>query len=61
MQVVFTIQKFCKFCVRVLKHEAEFAGQRKCKQSLDELINNEIISLSAYDEYFADEHIFNVL
>ena len=59
-------KKFCKFCVRVLKHEAvnieaEFARQRKREKSLDELTNDEIISLSAYDEYFADEHIFKVL
>lgn len=54
-------KQFCKFCVRVLKHEAEFARQRKREKSLDELTNDEIISLSAYDEYFADEHIFNVL
>lgn len=59
-------KQFCKFCVRVLKHEAvnieaEFARQRKREKSLDELTNDEIISLSAYDEYFADEHIFKVL
>ena len=54
-------KQFCKFCVRVLKHEAEFARQRKREKSLDELTNDEIISPSAYDEYFADEHIFKVL
>ena len=59
-------KQFCKFCVRVLKHEAvnieaEFARQRKREKSLDELTNDEIISLSVYDEYFVDEHIFKVL
>ena len=59
-------KQFCKFCVRVLKNEAvnieaELARQRKREKSLNELTNDEIIRLSVCDEYFAGEHIFNVL
>lgn len=58
-------KQFCKFCVRVLKNEtnniyAEIARQRKREKSLNELTNEEVVKLSACDEYFADEHIFNV-
>ena len=35
--------------------------QRKREKSLNELMNDEIIRLSVCDEYFAGEHIFNVL
>ena len=59
-------KQFCKFCIRVIKNEAnnihtEEARQRKREKFLDELTNAEIISLATNDKYFADEHIFNVL
>ena len=59
-------KQFCKFCLRVLKNEQisfyrEIAKQRRTEKSLNELTSDEIISLSACDEYFNDEHIFNVL
>lgn len=59
-------KQFCKFCLRVLKNEAinihrENAKQREREKSLNELTGDEIIKLSVCDEYFEDEHIFNVL
>ena len=59
-------KQFCKFCTRVLRNEThdiheEIAKQRKQEKSLNELTTDEFISLSVCDEYFADEHIFNVL
>ncbi len=59
-------KQFCKFCTRVLRNEARDiqrsnARLRQQEKSLNELTGDEIIKLSVCDNYFNDEHIFNVL
>ncbi|MGN0107076.1 MAG: sigma-70 family RNA polymerase sigma factor [Hominilimicola sp.] len=54
------------YCKKILKNEAcniqkEYAKLRNKEVSFDELSAKELESLSAMDEYFAEEYIFNVL
>ena len=54
------------FCKRMLKNEmrdyyAEINRHKKYEVSFSELSAAELEQLSAYDEYFADGHSFNVL
>ena len=54
------------YCKKILKNEAcniqkEYANRRNKEISFDELSAKELESLSATDEYFAEEYIFSVL
>ena len=58
--------KFGGFCTRVLKNEAnrilnEYAKQRDREKSLDDMTQDELTKAAAYDSYFQDEYIFEVL
>ena len=58
--------QFGGFCVRVLKNEAlnirrEHARFRECEKSLDDLKTAELEQTATTDQYFMDEHVFEVL
>lgn len=58
--------QFGGFCTRVLKNEVnrilnEYARQREREKPLDELSTDELEQVAAYDKYFQDEYIFEVL
>ncbi|MFV0579852.1 MAG: RNA polymerase sigma factor [Fusobacterium ulcerans] len=58
--------QFGGFCTRVLKNEAnrilnEYARQREREKPLDDLSSNELEQIAAYDKYFQDEYVFEVL
>lgn len=58
--------QFGGFCTRVLKNEAnrilnEYARQRDREKSLDDLKLDELGQIAAYDKYFQDEYVFEVL
>lgn len=58
--------QFGGFCTRVLKNEAnrilnEYARQRDREESLDDLTLDELGQIAAYDKYFQDEYVFEVL
>lgn len=58
--------QFGGFCTRVLKNEAnrilnEYARQRDREKSLDALTLDELGQIAAYDKYFQDEYVFEVL
>ncbi len=54
------------YCKKILKNEAcniqkEYARRRSKEISFDELSAKELESLSAMDEYFAEEYVFSIL
>lgn len=58
--------QFGGFCTRVLKNEAnrilnEYARQRDREKSLDDLTLDELGQIAAYDKYFQDKYVFEVL
>lgn len=58
-------RQFGAFCTRVLKNETryiqrELSNRTMKEKSFDELSENDLYELSVYDEYFNDEHCFNV-
>lgn len=58
--------QFGGFCTRVLKNEAnrilnEYTRQRDREKSLDDLTLDELGQIAAYDRYFQDEYVFEVL
>ena len=58
--------QFGGFCTKVLKREArciqrEYAKTRELEKSFGELSELEFYGLSAYDEYFKADHVFDVL
>ena len=57
--------QFGGFCVKVLKNEAryiqrEYARRREQEKSLDDLTASELEQTAVWDEYFMDEHVFEV-
>lgn len=57
--------QFHAFCVTVLKNEArhiqrEYARRREQEKPLDELTPSEQEQTAVRDQYFADEHVFEV-
>lgn len=57
--------QFGAFCVKVLKNEARHIHRenKQClvhEKSINELSNAELSELADYDNYFENEHIFNV-
>lgn len=57
--------QFGGFCARVLKNEArhiqrEYARRRDQEKSLDDLTASELEQTAVWDEYFMDEHVFEV-
>ena len=58
--------QFGGFCTRVLKNEAnrihnEYARQRELEKSLDAVTPEELEQIAVVDQYFQDDHIFEVL
>jgi DNA-directed RNA polymerase specialized sigma24 family protein len=58
--------QFGAFCVRVLKNEArhiqrDYANLLDQEKSLDELTASELEQTAVWDDYFMDEHVFEVL
>ena len=58
--------QFGGFCTRVLKNEAnrihnEYARQREIEKSLDAVTPEELEQIAVMDQYFQDDHIFEVL
>ena len=58
--------QFGGFCTKVLKREArciqrEYAKTRELEKSFDDLSELEFRQLAACDDYFKDDHIFDVL
>lgn len=58
--------QFGGFCTKVLKREArciqrEYAKTRELEKSFGDLSELEICQLSACDDYFKDDHVFDVL
>ena len=58
--------QFGGFCTRVLKNEAnrihnEYARQREMEKSLDTVTPEELEQIAVMDQYFQDDHIFEVL
>ena len=58
--------QFGGFCVKVLKNEAryiqrEYARRREQEKSLDDLTANELEQTASKDQYFNDEHVFEVM
>lgn len=58
--------QFGGFCTRVLKNEAnrihnEYARQREMEKSLDAVTPEELEQIAVVDQYFQDDHIFEVL
>lgn len=57
--------QFAGFCVKVLKNEARHIHRENNRslaheKSINELSSAELSELAAYDNYFENEHIFNV-
>ena len=58
--------QFGGFCTRVLKNEAnrihnEYARQREIEKSLDAVTSEELEQIAVMDQYFQDDHVFEVL
>ena len=58
--------QFGAFCVKVLKNEArhiqrDYASLLDQEKSLDELTASELEQTAVWDDYFMDEHVFEVL
>lgn len=58
--------QFGGFCSRVLKNEAnrihnEYARQRELEKSLDAVTPEELEQIAVMDQYFQDDHVFEVL
>ena len=58
--------QFGGFCTRVLKNEAnrihnEYARQREMEKSLDAVTQEELEQIAVMDQYFQDDHVFEVL
>ena len=58
--------QFGGFCTKVLKNEAnrihnEYARQRELEKSLDAVTPEELEEIAVMDQYFQDDHIFEVL
>ena len=58
--------QFGGFCTRVLKNEAnrihnEYARQREMEKSLDAVTPEELEQIAVVDQYFQDDHVFEVL
>lgn len=58
--------QFGGFCTRVLKNEAnrihnEYARQREMEKSLDTVTPEELEQIAVMDQYFQDDHVFEVL
>lgn len=58
--------QFGGFCTRVLKNEAnrihnEYARQREMEKSLDAVTPEELEQIAVMDQYFQDDHVFEVL
>lgn len=58
--------QFGGFCTKVLKNEAnrihnEYARQRELEKSLDAITPEELEQIAVMDQYFQDDHIFEVL
>ena len=58
--------QFGGFCTRVLKNEAnrihnEYARQREMEKSLDAVTPEELDQIAVMDQYFQDDHVFEVL
>ena len=58
--------QFGGFCTKVLKNEAnrihnEYARQRELEKSLDAVTPEELEQIAVVDQYFQDDHIFEVL
>lgn len=54
------------YCKRILKNEAcniykEYSRRRMKEISLEELSEQELQTLCVLDEYFADQHVFDIL
>ena len=58
--------QFGGFCTRVLKNEAnrihhEYARQCEMEKSLDAVTPEELEQIAVMDQYFQDDHVFEVL
>lgn len=58
--------QFGGFCTSVLKNEAnrihnEYARQREMEKSLDAVTPEELEQIAVMDQYFQDDHVFEVL
>lgn len=58
--------QFGGFCTRVLKNEAnrihnEYARQREMEKSLDAVTPEELEQIAVMDQYFQNDHVFEVL
>lgn len=58
--------QFGGFCTKVLKNEAnrihnEYARQRELEKSLDAVTPEELEQIAVVDQYFQDDHVFEVL
>lgn len=58
--------QFGGFCTKVLKNEAnrihnEYARQREMEKSLDAVTPEELEQIAVMDQYFQDDHVFEVL
>mgnify|MGYP003300704470 FL=1 len=58
--------QFGGFCTRVLKNEAnrihnEYARQREMEKSLDAVTLEELEQIAVMDQYFQNDHVFEVL
>lgn len=58
--------QFGSFCVKVLKNEAryiqrEYASLQDQQKALDDLTASELEQTAVRDDYFMDEHVFEVL
>ena len=58
--------QFGGFCTRVLKNEAnrihnEYARQREMEKNLDAVTPEELEQIAVMDQYFQDDHVFEVL
>lgn len=58
--------QFGGFCTKVLKNEAnrihnEYARQRELEKSLDAVTPEELEQIAVMDQYFQDDHVFEVL
>ena len=58
--------QFGGFCTRVSKNEAnrihnEYARQRELEKSLDAVTPEELEQIAVMDQYFQDDHVFEVL
>lgn len=58
--------QFGGFCTKVLKNEAnpihnEYARHRELEKSLEDMMPEELEQIAVVDEYFQDDHVFEVL